>query len=174
MLYYKEALILHEHTRDRPRRIPLLIRGARHWRNLLTQGLHFGDLVEQAGEFHEHFRLLARCLIEESRYAEAFAAFEIGHALAHATTIHPQHIAFVQSASAFTSENDVPLEVCRRIQDQLADDEVALLFVVLPPEFGSFLVSRKDIAYTHVPVVARRRAALLHQLARLPEALAAG
>lgn len=128
--------------------LSVLIDGAFLWFERLRQPLTPDDFKWTAAATHDHFRLLARKLLDADRVEEAAFAFEAGRALAHAAETDPE---FVRSFFAGSNPFDprtarINTERITAARAALGADGAVLVPAVLPPEFVLFVLTAEGVS----------------------------
>jgi tetratricopeptide (TPR) repeat protein len=126
----------------------VLIQGAFLWFERLGRPLVQEDFRQTAAATHDHFRLLARRLLDAGRHEEALAAFEAGRTLAYAGEVDPRFPArlFTASANPFDQHGStVHASLLDGIRLWLGGG-VVIVPTVLPPEFVAFVLSSDGVS----------------------------
>jgi tetratricopeptide (TPR) repeat protein len=116
-----------------------LIEGARLWCDRLPGQFALDDYRHAARTLHDHFRWLAKKLLERGRNKEAFIAFETGRARAFALelTQHSEHP--LVSSNPF-NETAVDCSQLDSISENLAQSEAIVSFGILAMELVAFVI----------------------------------
>lgn len=130
-----------------------LFEGARLWWKVLRQPQLTADVQEKTKSMHDHFRLLARKLLDEGRNDEACLAFESGRALGFAIEVDPSALSNILALDPFAgSQGSVDCEGLQLIQAALGESEAIISMAILPPSFVSFVVRRDSVAAVEHPL----------------------
>lgn len=121
------------------------IEGGRLWFERLASDLRPGDLLSLNEELHDHCRLFARVLLDGGMAEQAVASFEAGRAVAHAVAVDRRFLDHARAVNPFSREVEVDVSALREIRARLADNEVVLVPVILPPCITAFVVARDDV-----------------------------
>ena len=147
----------------------VLIEGAFLWFERLGRPLVRNDFRRTTADTHDHFRLLARKLLDAGRLEEALAAFEAGRTLAYAGEVNPDLPAKLFAASANPFELDgskVRTSLLGGIRRWLGD-AVIIIPTVLPPDFVAFVLSPTGVSIARAPYPDPAAAAGEHEAATL-------
>lgn len=175
MLWTTEAQLLMASGATTAEVVRALLSGAKQWYLRLTRVSDPGDQSATIDSFHDHFRLLARSLVNDGRLDEALAAFEAGRALSHALEVDPNQIVMLRDAEFFDTEaGEVRSTLLRRIRRNLPSGKVGISIAFLPPDISIFLVDADTVEHTSVPIPSSSIEAdeLLNGLRTIPERLA--
>lgn len=129
--------------------LQVLLEGANLWFTRIAKRLEAGDFAAIASDMHEHFRLLARSLVDLERFAEAVTAFEAGRALAHAVDVDHTYFDRVIARNPFRA-GQVSVDLLEDAQGTLDDAEVLIVLTVLPPALVAFVVSKTNVEMREV------------------------
>ncbi len=144
-----EAGLMEQAGRSSDQIICLLVAGAALWYNRITQPLPPEDFNAVSSSLHDHFRRLARHLLNRGRSEESLLAFETGRALGYAVEVDVGFIQRVLHHSPFATDgSSIDLTLIREAQASIALGEVAIVVCALPPDVVAFLVERDRV--THV------------------------
>lgn len=124
-----------------------LFEGARLWWRVLRKPQLTADVLVKTQSMHDHFRLLARKLLDEGRNDEACMAFEAGRALGFAIEVDQSALSKILELAPFAgSETTVDCAGLRAIQASLGDNEIIISMAILPPSLVAFVVRRDSVA----------------------------
>jgi len=139
-----EAKLLQQRgaTEDEVQRV--LLDGAHLWFERIGRPLVAGDFAAMTEAMHEHFRMLARSLLQLGRPEEAVTAFEAGRALAHAIEVDSHYLDRVVERNPFRS-GGVSTALLEAARETLASDDVLVVLTVLPPDLIAFVVGKDDL-----------------------------
>lgn len=129
-----------------------LTRGARDWCALPPGRLTLADYQQLALTMHDHFRLLARVLVEEQRINESFVAFEMGRARAYAAELSHDARHSLLSANPFHGQA-IGLELLHDLQQKLPADAVLVSIGTMPPDLSAYVIGRDSVELRSVPIV---------------------
>lgn len=123
-----------------------LMEGAHHWYRLLAVPLVPEDFRARTADLHQHFRLLAGCLLESGLLEESLVAFEAGRALGYAVEADPEFFARVVRRNPFAEDGSaVDLTLLRDAQRELGSDEAAVVLAVIPRRLVAYVVDRDNV-----------------------------
>ncbi|WP_208729701.1 CHAT domain-containing protein [Corallococcus exercitus] len=151
--------------------IGILISGAYLWLARLKQPLLAGDFATITAEMHDHFRMLARLLLDAGRVEEALTAFEAGRALAHSVEVDRGIFDGVVAANPFSPDGKaVSTEILEQAQALLSKNEVFVVFAALPPDLVVFVVGVTGVNTHSTPVGSdfAQREQFIEQLGLIP------
>ncbi|MBN9121881.1 MAG: CHAT domain-containing protein [Planctomycetes bacterium] len=132
--------------------LPVLIDGARRWYERLGRDIVAADFAAVTRSMHNHFRMLARHLLNDHRPLEALATFEAGRSLLHYRELHPAFLTEAIRRNPFAhSEHAVDTTAVREAQNTLRAGECAVVLAVLPPELLAFVVWNDRIEVVTAP-----------------------
>lgn len=130
-----------------------LFEGARLWWGVLRQPQLTADVLVKTQSMHDHFRMLARKLLDEGRNDEACMAFEAGRALGFAIEVDQSALSKILQLDPFaSSETTVDCAGLRAIQASLGDNEIIISMAILPPSLVAFVVRRDSVAAVEHPL----------------------
>jgi tetratricopeptide (TPR) repeat protein len=150
-----------------------LFEGARLWWGLLGQAQSTDDVLVKTQSMHDHFRFLARKLIDAGRNDEACMVFEAGRALGFAIEVDqsalPKILAIDPFAQSRTSAECAGLHA---IQSALKDNEIIISMAILPPDLVAFAVRRDSVAViSHLLPAESDCNKLFHSIRDIPQGL---
>lgn len=152
MLRGTQARLLREGNTPDAGIVPVLIDGARRWYERLGKPAVGVDFASMTRSMHNHFRMLARHLVNLGRLEEALAAFEAGRSLLHYREMHPAFLNDTIRRNPFQDAPDrVAVDAVRAAQQTLGEGECAVVLAVLPPELIAFVVWRDRIELARCP-----------------------
>lgn len=123
--------------------LSVLVYGAEMWYKRLALPLRSEDFKYIASTLHNHFRFMARLLIDDTRYLEALVCFEAGRALGHALEVNSSLLQQVLVDNPFQGGSVISTSTITIIQGRFDPNEVWLVLAILPPSLIGFLI-RKD------------------------------
>lgn len=130
-----------------------LFEGARLWFTRLSMKQVSGDFHTATRFMHDHFRYLARKLLDEGRNSEALVAFEFGRGVGYATEIDPSALGAILALNPFKQNLlAVNCEYLVAAQATLENDEVVLVTAILPPEIVAFIVHGSGVEVVSAPL----------------------
>jgi hypothetical protein len=157
--------------------IEVLTEGAHLWFARISQPLMPGDFAAITQEMHEHFRMLARTLLDAGRVRDALMSFEAGRALAHGVEVDRKFLGRVVAVNPFAADGrGISNETLRHAQGSLAEHEVVITIAILPPDIVAFVVGRETVTVNVVPMPANTdaHAQFFEQIGAIPVRLQEG
>jgi len=127
--------------------LEVLFEGARLWWGVLRQPQLTADVLVKTQSMHDHFRFLARKLLDEGRTGEACMAFEAGRALGFAIEVDQSALPKILALDPFTgSQTSVDCAGLQAMQSALLENEAIISMAILPPSLVAFVVRRDSVS----------------------------
>jgi hypothetical protein len=130
-----------------------LFEGARLWWGVLRKPQLTADVLVKTQSMHDHFRLLARKLLDDGRNDEACMTFEAGRALGFAIEVDQSALPKILALDPFAgSQASVNCAGLRSIQAALGEGKAIISMAILPPGLVAFVVRRDSVKAVEHPL----------------------
>ncbi|REJ65000.1 MAG: CHAT domain-containing protein [Planctomycetota bacterium] len=169
-----EAGLMEQSAESADEIIRVLVAGAAMWFDRIAQPLPPEDFNTVSSSLHNHFRRLARHLLNQRRIEEALLAFETGRALGYGVEVDSEFIQRVLKRNPFDADSpSVDISLVRDAQATIVEGEVVIVICALPPELVVFIVGQDEVTHFAVPLPEGNEAIdeLTQEIKQIPQRL---